>query len=328
MNIGPVAVTGHAALAPMAGAADAAFRAMARRFGAAYTVSEMASARALVYQPTRTSELLIPAPGEAPFAVQIFGSEPEIMAEGARLALAMSGAQVVDINMGCPTPKIVANGDGCALMRDPEKARRIIEAVVKAVPVPVTVKFRLGWDEDDRNAASFARMAQDAGAQAVCVHGRTRAQMYAGKADWDALARVREAVTIPFIANGDVKSAEDAQTLYRKTGCDLVMIGRAALGNPWIFADVEAKMSGLPAPAAPTAEERLRTARAQIVLACERKGEHIAVLEARKHLAWYLKGVRQSAAYRARFAEVKTAAEMDALIEEFLERRPDLDYGA
>lgn len=328
MNIGPVAVTGHAALAPMAGAADAAFRAMARRFGAAYTVSEMASARALVYQPTRTSELLIPAPGEAPFAVQIFGSEPEIMAEGARLALAMSGAQVVDINMGCPTPKIVANGDGCALMRDPEKARRIIEAVVKAVPVPVTVKFRLGWDEDDRNAASFARMAQDAGAQAVCVHGRTRAQMYAGKADWDALARVREAVTIPFIANGDVKSAEDAQTLYRKTGCDLVMIGRAALGNPWIFADVEAKMSGLPAPAAPTAEERLRTARAQIALACERKGEHIAVLEARKHLAWYLKGVRQSAAYRARFAEVKTAAEMDALIEEFLERRPDLDYGA
>ncbi len=328
MNIGPVAVTGHAALAPMAGAADAAFRAMTRRFGAAYTVSEMASARALVYQPTRTSELLIPAPGEAPFAVQIFGSEPEIMAEGARLALAMSGAQVVDINMGCPTPKIVANGDGCALMRDPEKARRIIEAVVKAVPVPVTVKFRLGWDEDDRNAASFARMAQDAGAQAVCVHGRTRAQMYAGKADWDALARVREAVTIPFIANGDVKSAEDAQTLYRKTGCDLVMIGRAALGNPWIFAEVEAKMSGLPAPAAPTAEERLRTARAQIALACERKGEHIAVLEARKHLAWYLKGVRQSAAYRARFAEVKTAAEIDALIEEFLERRPDLDYGA
>ena len=328
MNIGPVAVTGHAALAPMAGAADAAFRAMARRFGAAYTVSEMASARALVYQPTRTSELLIPAPGEAPFAVQIFGSEPEIMAEGARLALAMSGAQVVDINMGCPTPKIVANGDGCALMRDPEKARRIIESVVKAVPVPVTVKFRLGWDEDDRNAASFARMAQDAGAQAVCVHGRTRAQMYAGKADWDALARVREAVTIPFIANGDVKSAEDAQTLYRKTGCDLVMIGRAALGNPWIFAEVEAKMRGLPAPAAPTAEERLRTARAQIALACERKGEHIAVLEARKHLAWYLKGVRQSAAYRARFAEVKTAAEMDALIEEFLERRPDLDYGA
>ena len=328
MNIGPVAVTGHAALAPMAGAADAAFRAMARRFGAAYTVSEMASARALVYQPTRTSELLIPAPGEAPFAVQIFGSEPEIMAEGARLALAMSGAQVVDINMGCPTPKIVANGDGCALMRDPEKARRIIEAAVKAVPVPVTVKFRLGWDEDDRNAASFARMAQDAGAQAVCVHGRTRAQMYAGKADWDALARVREAVTIPFIANGDVKSTEDAQALYRKTGCDLVMIGRAALGNPWIFAEVEAKMRGLPAPAAPTAEERLRTARAQIALACERKGEHIAVLEARKHLAWYLKGVRQSAAYRARFAEVKTAAEMDALIEEFLERRPDLDYGA
>ena len=328
MNIGPVAVSGFSALAPMAGAADAAFRAMARRFGAAYTVTEMASARALVYQPARTSELLIPAPGEEPFAVQIFGCEPEIMAEGARLALSMSKAQVVDINMGCPTPKIVANGDGCALMREPEKAKKVIEAVAKAVSVPVTVKFRLGWDEESRNAAAFARMAQEAGAQAVCVHGRTRAQMYAGKADWDALARVREAVTIPFIANGDVRSAADAQALYNKTGCDLVMIGRAALGNPWIFAEVEAKMRGLPAPGAPTAEDRLYAAREQIALACSRKGEHIAVLEARKHLAWYLKGVRGSAPYRARFAEVKTVAEMDALIAEFLERRPDLTDGA
>ena len=327
MNIGPVAVPGFAALAPMAGVTDAAFRTTARAHGAAYTVTEMASARALVYQPNRTSELLLPGPGEGPFAVQIFGCEPEIMAEGARLALAMSKAQVVDINMGCPTPKIVANGDGSALMRDPDKAKKVIEAVCKAVSVPVTVKFRLGWDDEHKNAASFARMAQDAGAQAVCVHGRTRAQMYAGRADWEMLARVREAVTIPFVANGDVCSFADAKALYDKTGCDLVMVGRASLGNPWIFASIEAGMRGMEPPPAPTVEERFRTAREQIVLACTRKGEHIAVLEARKHLAWYLKGVRGSAPYRARFAEVKTLEEMDALIAEFMERRPDLDSG-
>lgn len=325
MKIGSVAVTAHAALAPMAGVADAAFRLTARRFGAGYTVSEMASARALVFQPDRTSEILQPEPEDRPFAAQIFGSEPEIMAQGARLALEISGAQVLDINMGCPTPKIVNNGDGSALMREPARAAAILEAVVKAVDVPVTVKFRLGWDSGSRNAVEFAHMAQACGASAICVHGRTREQMYAGHADWDALARVREAVSIPFIANGDVFSAADAQALYAHTGCDLVMVGRGALGNPWIFAQIEARMRGLPEPPAPGLCERFCVARAQIALAAARKGERVAILEARKHLAWYLKGVRGSAAYRARFSAVSSLAEMDALIEEFMERRPDLE---
>lgn len=325
MKIGSVAVTAYAALAPMAGVADAAFRLTARRFGAGYTVSEMASARALVFQPDRTSEILQPEPGDRPYAAQIFGSEPEIMAQGARLALEISKAQVLDINMGCPTPKIVNNGDGSALMRDPARAAAILEAVRKAVNVPVTVKFRLGWDGCSRNAVAFARMAQACGVSAVCVHGRTREQMYAGHADWDALARVREAVSVPFIANGDVFSAADAQALYARTGCDLIMVGRGALGNPWIFEQIEARMHGLPEPPVPELPERFSVARAQIALAAARKGERVAVLEARKHLAWYLKGVRGSAAYRARFSAVSSLAEMDALIGEFMERRPDLE---
>ncbi len=325
MNIGGVVISSYAALAPMAGVADAAFRVTARRFGAGYTVSEMASARALVFQPDRTSQILLTEAEDQPFAVQIFGSEPEIMAEGALLALEISKAQVLDLNMGCPTPKIVNNGDGSALMRDPARAAAIISAVVKAVNVPVTVKFRLGWDADSCNAVAFAQMAQASGACAVCVHGRTREQMYSGRADWDALARVREAVRIPFIANGDVFSAADAQALYAHTGCDLVMVGRGALGNPWIFEQIEARMRGLPEPSVVQLPERFAVARMQIALAAQRKGERTAILEARKHLAWYLKGVRGSAAYRARFSAVSSLAEIDALIEEFLERRPDLE---
>lgn len=325
MKIGDILIDSYAALAPMAGVADAAFRSVCRRFGAGYTVSEMASARALVFQPDKTGELLLPESGERPFAVQIFGSEPEIMARGAQLALGISRAQVLDINMGCPTPKIVNNGDGSALMRDPARAAAVIAAVVRAVDVPVTVKFRLGWDAGSRNAVEFARMAEACGAAAVCVHGRTREQMYAGRADWDALACVREAVNIPFIANGDVFSAEDAQALYARTGCDLVMVGRGALGNPWIFAQIEAQMRGLARPSAPELPERFTVAQEQIALAAARKGERVAVLEARKHLAWYLKGVRGSAAYRARFSAVTSLMEMDELIQEFMERRPDLE---
>lgn len=325
MKIGNVYIPYYAALAPMAGVADAAFRTVCKSFGAGYTVTEMASAKALVYQPNRTSEILIPASDEAPFAVQIFGSEPEIMAQGAKLALGFSNAQIVDINMGCPTPKIVNNGDGSALMRDLDKASKIIEAVAKSVDVPVTVKFRLGWDEKSVCAVEFAKMAQSSGAAAVCVHGRTREQMYTGRADWDELARVREAVDIAFIANGDVFTAADAKELYKKTGAEYVMAGRGALGDPWLFTRINAAMEGRPEPPKPSIEERFEVARAQINLAARRKGEHIAILEARKHLAWYLKGVRGSAAYRSAFSQVTSLSEMDDLIGRFMERRPDLE---
>lgn len=325
MKIGDVTVSAFAGVAPMAGVADAAFRTICRRFGAGYTVSEMASAKALVFQPTRTSEILTPTEEENPFAVQIFGSDPAIMAEGARLALEVSHAQIVDINMGCPTPKIVNNGDGSALMRDIPLASEVISAVAKAVSVPVTVKFRLGWDRDSICACEFAHMAQASGASAVCVHGRTREQMYTGRADWDELARVREAVDIPFMANGDVFTAADAKALYEHTGADYIMAGRGTLGNPWLFEQINALMSGSPLPPEPTLEQRFEVARTQIELAASRKGEHIAILEARKHLAWYLKGVRGSASYRARFSSISHLDEMYELIDEFMERRPDLE---
>lgn len=325
MKIANVTINGYAALAPMAGVADMAFRRIAREFGAAYTVTEMISAKGLLYGDRKTAELMRLAPGEHPVAVQIFGSDVEAIRVAVPLAIEGSGADILDINMGCPAPKIVGNGDGSALMRDLPKAEAVIRTAVAASRLPVTVKFRLGWDDNSRNCVEFARMAQGAGAAAICVHGRTRAQQYAGRADWEMLARVREAVEIPFIANGDVANGMDAAALLQKTGADLVMIGRGALGNPWIFREIEAVLAGKTPPPAPSLRERLSIAARQIEYAASDKGERIAMLEARKHLAWYLKGYRGMASYRARFSSVTTLAEMYAVMEEILERRDGLE---
>ena len=257
VKIGNVEINGRLTLAPMAGVSDFAFRAICAELGAALTTTEMVSAKALVYGDTKTKSLLYNPEVCHPFAAQIFGHEPEVMAEAACLAIEYSGAEILDINMGCPVGKIVKSGDGSALMKTPELAGRIIESVVKSVSVPVTVKFRKGFDGGSVNAVEFAQIAQQAGAAAITVHGRTRAQMYAGHADWDIIRDVKKAVTIPVTANGDIFSPQDAGHILRYTGCDLAMVGRGSFGNPWIFPQTNALLEGREIPPLPPVSERI-----------------------------------------------------------------------
>lgn len=307
-------------LAPLAGYTDMAMRTVSRAAGAEMTVSEMVSARALCYGDKKTPALARVLPEELPMAVQIFGSEPEFMAEGARIvARGMEGGvppSAIDINMGCPVKKITSAGDGSALMKSPALVYDIVKAVTAAVSLPVTVKIRAGWDDAHRNAVEVALAAEEAGASLVAVHGRTKTQMYSGKASLDIIAKVKDTLHIPVVGNGDIASAADALRMRSETGCDGVMIGRGAVGNPFLFAEIRAAMDGLPYTP-PTARERMETALHQLRLAIEEKGEREAVMSARKQFADYAAGMRGAAALRADVHRAESYAALAACAEAF-----------
>ena len=305
MRIGNLEVKNPLILGPMAGVTDWAFRTVCARLGANITVTEMVSSRALVYRDQKSAALLRKNPGSL-CGAQIFGNDPAIMAEAAALALEISGCDFLDINMGCPMPKIANSGDGCGLMRTPELAGQIVAAVARAVSVPVTVKCRLGWDKGSINVVDFTKRMEDNGAAMVTVHGRTRGMLYSGVADWDSIRKVRENLSIPVIANGDVVSGESAVRCLKRTGADGVMIGRASFGDPWIFQEVGAAMAGEPIPERPPLARRVDVAVEQFTLAREDHGERIACLEARKHFAWYLRGVPHSSYYKEQISSIQT----------------------
>ncbi len=309
MQIGAITLENNIVLAPMAGVTDKAFRMIAKPFGPALMYTEMVSGKGLHYKSARTGSLLEVAEAEKPVAAQIFGHEPEIMGEIATNAL-QSGAVMIDINMGCPAPKIVKNGDGCALMKNPVLAGKVIAAVRQAVSAPVTVKFRLGWDDAHQNAVDFAKMAEESGADAVTVHGRTREDFYSGMANWSAIAAVKEAVRIPVIGNGDVVDGPSAKALLDQTGCDGVMVGRAAQGNPWIFREILHYLKTGEILPPPTIEERCAKALEHLALLLRCKGEHRGILEGRKHMAWYLRGIPGGALFRDRINKVCDYDEM------------------
>lgn len=311
MFIGNIEIKGKACLAPMAGTADRAFRELCRGYGAAFCVSEMVSSKGIAFNSKKTAELMSISSEERPCGVQIFGDDPDTMADAARFAMRYS-PEFIDINMGCPAPKISGNGSGSALMKNPPLCGKIVKAVAQAVSVPVTVKIRKGWDEKSVNAVEVAKICEDSGASAVTVHGRTREQFYKPPADWEIIARVKEAVDIPVIGNGDVTSALEADRMIQETNCDMVMVGRGALGNPWIFREINAyfdtdKLIFPPGPA-----EKISVMLKHIQKLVEYKGEYIGMREARKHVVWYIKGFKGAAEFRNKAGRLST---FDQLIE-------------
>ncbi len=302
-------------LAPMAGVTDYAFRTVCAQHGADVTVTEMVSSRALVYQDRKSRGLLRRNEGSL-CGAQIFGNDPAMMAEAAQIAVGISGCDFLDINMGCPMPKIANNGDGSALMRDIPLAGRIIRAVADAVSVPVTVKTRLGWDRSCPSAVALARAAEENGAAAITVHGRTKAMLYSGRADWDAIGEVVRAVSIPVIANGDISDPEQLLRCRAHSGASLFMAGRAAFGDPWLFDRLPAALRGNTPPELPPLADRVDTALQQFALALEDKGEHIACLEARKHFAWYLRGVPHSGFYKEQISNISAFSDIERLAKE------------
>ncbi len=314
IEIGHVTISQPVILAPMAGVCNPPFRKLAKRLGAGMVCAEMVSDKALVHKNERTRHMLTIVPDEHPVSLQLVGYDIETMVQAAEMVNDQTNADIIDINMGCPVLKIYKNGSGAALARDPSYAASIVEAVVKRVKRPVTVKFRKGWDDGHVNAVEVAKAVESAGAQAVTIHGRTAKQLYSGEADWSIIGEVKQAVSIPVIGNGDVVTPDDALSLLQQTGCDGVMIGRGALGNPWIFREVTHYLTTGERLASPTARERIKVAIEHLYLLVEDKGEHVGVREMRKHAGWYLKGLTGAANLRKEVNEQETLDAMESLL--------------
>ena len=313
MKIGNIEIDSRSAgLAPMAGVADMAFRELCCEYGATYVVSEMVSSKGLTMCDRKSKKLLVLSEKERPAAAQIFGNDPQIMAQSAKECLAFS-PDVIDINMGCPAPKISGNGGGSALLKDPILAEKIIRAVTDAVDVPVTVKIRIGWDSESINAVEMAQRAENAGAKAITVHGRTKMQMYAPPVDVKTIAKVKESVSIPVIANGDVTDGPSAAKMLEETNCDYILVGRGALGRPWVFSQISAYLKNEVILPEPPVSEQMRVMVKHIRRICEYKGERVGIREARKHAAWYIKGIRGAAAYRREVGALSSIEELEKL---------------
>ncbi len=314
INIGSVRIEKTAALAPMASVADKSYRLMCKAYGASYLVSEMISSKGLCFGDKKTARLCEIEPLERPYALQLFGEDPYYMGKAADM-LNRFEPDIIDINMGCPVPKIVSNGSGSALMKDPDRAFAIAAEVVKNACCPVTVKFRAGWDEQSKNAVEFAKMLEQAGVAAIACHGRTRTQFYSGKADWDTIKAVKEAVSIPVFGNGDVTDGKSAKAMYDYTGCDLVMIGRGSYGRPWVFEQVRKYLENGVILSEPDIETRLAVMKKHCEMLCRYKGEKQGMKEARKNVQWYLKGLRGSAKLRARCGELVELKDLERFAE-------------
>ena len=319
MFIGNVEIKGFAALAPMAGVADRAFRQICVDFGAAYTVGEMVSCKGLCFGDRKSRELLVIDKETHPAAVQLFGDDPAIMAKAAQAAIEYR-PDIIDINFGCPAPKIVGNHCGSALLNEPHLCEQIVRAVSDAVSIPVTAKIRKGFRKGDDVAVEVAKACEAGGAKAITVHGRTRDQMYAPPADWDCIRRVKQAVSVPVIGNGDITTAADAAAMYEQTGCDLVMVGRGALGAPWIFTEINALLGEERLLPPPPLSRRMSILLRQTQLAAEYKGEKVALLEARKHAAWYMRGLHGAAELRTAAGTVSTLEDLARLCAAALEK--------
>ena len=315
--IGKVRLDNPTVLAPMAGVTDLAFRLLAKEMGCGLVVSEMVSAKGLLYENCRTRDLMQIDPRERPTAIQLFGSVPAELAEAAR-RVAATGADIIDFNMGCPTHKIVKNGEGSALLRSVGKAAAILKAMVQAVDIPVTVKIRTGWDAASINVVEVAKALEQSGVSAIAVHARTREQFYSGTADWSLIRQVKQAVQVPVIGNGDVRTVQDAQRMLGETGCDAVMVGRAACGNVWIFRQIAAWLERGELPAGPTLAEKSQTLMRHLDMLIELKGSHIAIREMRRHAASYVKGYPKSAELRTRFNQAMSSADFEMILSEYL----------
>ena len=317
MKIGNIEIDNSAALAPMAGVADCAFRELCASFGASYTVTEMVSSKGIHFNSKKSAELMELTDKERPSGIQIFGDEPDTMAEAAVFAQQFK-PDFIDINMGCPAPKISGNGSGASLMKNPKLCGEIVSKVVKAVNVPVTVKMRKGWDDESVNCVEVAKIVEYNGASAVAVHGRTRQQYYKPPVDWDIIREVKSSLKIPVIGNGDVTSGQSAKKLYEHTGCDMVMVGRGALGRPWIFKEINEYLKNGTLPTPPSTEEKLNIMISQIERMCELKGEYLGIRQSRKHIVWYLKGFKGAASLRNEAGHVSSMEEIKSLVQKVL----------
>ena len=318
MKIGNVQLDNEVFLSPMAGVTDLPFRTICKEKGCGMLYTEMINAKALCYDDENTKKMLNLEDDGHPVAVQIFGSDPEYMGKAASIMNQYTN-DILDINMGCPAPKVIKNGDGSALMRNPKLAAEVLTAVVKNSKKPVTLKIRKGWDDNSVNALEIAKIAEECGISALAIHGRTREQFYSGKADWDIIAEIKQSINIPVIGNGDVFDVQDAVNMLEKTKCDAIMIGRGSQGNPWIFNRINHYMKTGEVLPEPTLEEKISTAIKHMNLAVAEHGEYVAVREMRKHIGWYLKGLKNSAKYRDQINKITDYKEVISMLEEYMQ---------